>query len=132
MYKFATTFFNFLMHYEKKGYFVIDLVTQFLNCNHHLQFIIFLRYECYQTSRMSCKSYNSLYIRCNSLQFCQNNSFLTNMQFHYNYNHNVMLTLLIFIHPLKIDKWHNKKMPHNILIEFSNIHISHPKKAHVF
>jgi len=29
------------------------------------------------------------------------------MQLHYNYNHNVMLTLLIFIHLLKIDTWHN-------------------------
>jgi len=35
------------------------------------------------------------------LQLCQNNSFSTTMQFHYNYNHNVMLTMPIFMHPLK-------------------------------
>jgi hypothetical protein len=28
------------------------------------------------------------------------------MQLHYNYNHNVMWMLLIFIHPLKFDTWH--------------------------
>jgi hypothetical protein len=28
------------------------------------------------------------------------------MQFHYNYGHNVMLTLLIFIHLLKFDTCH--------------------------
>jgi hypothetical protein len=43
-----------------------------------------------------------------------------------------MLTLLFFIHPLKFDMWHKNKMPHGILIKFLNIHISHPKKAHVF
>jgi hypothetical protein len=39
------------------------------------------------------------------LQFYLNNSFSIIMQFHYNYSHNVMLTLLIFIHPLKFDMW---------------------------
>jgi hypothetical protein len=35
------------------------------------------------------------------LQLCQNNSFSTTMQFHYNYNHNVIFILPIFIHSLK-------------------------------
>jgi hypothetical protein len=39
------------------------------------------------------------------LQLGQNNSFSTNMQFHI-YNHDVMLMLLIYIHPLKFDTWH--------------------------
>jgi hypothetical protein len=40
------------------------------------------------------------------LQLYQNNSFSTTMQFHY--NHNVMLTLLIFIHPSKFDMCHHE------------------------
>jgi hypothetical protein len=44
---------------------------------------------------------NSSYIWCNSLQFNQNNSFSTTMQFHYNCTHNVMLMSLITIHLLK-------------------------------
>jgi hypothetical protein len=40
------------------------------------------------------------------MQLCQNDSFLTTMQFHYKYNHNVMLMLLIFIRPLKFDTSH--------------------------
>jgi hypothetical protein len=40
------------------------------------------------------------------LQVGQNHSFSTIMQFHYNYNHNIMLTLVIFIHPLKLEMWH--------------------------
>jgi len=28
------------------------------------------------------------------------------MELHYNYNHNAMLTLLIFNQPLKFDTWH--------------------------
>jgi hypothetical protein len=80
-----------------------------LNCNDHFQLILFLHYKWYKTSHMSCKSCNSPYIWCNSiqliiilLQFCQNNSFSTIMQVHYNYSHNIILTLLIFIHSLNL------------------------------
>jgi len=75
-----------------------------------LQFIAFLRCECYWTSHMSCKNCISPYIWCNWMQIhcnsIKNNSFSTTMQLHYNYNHNVMLMLLIFIHVLKFDTWH--------------------------
>jgi hypothetical protein len=57
-------------HYEKRGCFAIGLRTQFLNCIGHLQFTIFIRYECYQISCKNYKSCNSPYIWCNSLQFC--------------------------------------------------------------
>jgi hypothetical protein len=40
------------------------------------------------------------------LQLCQNHSFSTIVQLHYNSNHNIMLTLVIFIHPLKLDMRH--------------------------
>jgi hypothetical protein len=40
------------------------------------------------------------------LQLCQYNSFSTIMQVHYNYGHNIILTLLIFIYSLKFDMWH--------------------------
>jgi hypothetical protein len=40
------------------------------------------------------------------LQFSQNNSFSTTMQFHYNCTHGVMLMSLIVIHVFKIDMWH--------------------------
>ncbi len=48
------------------------------------------------------------------LQFCQNNSFSTTMQLHYNYTHDVMLMWLIVIHILKFDTWHYE----NFWIEF--------------
>jgi hypothetical protein len=44
------------------------------------------------------------------LQFIQNNSFSTTMQFHYNCTHDVMLTSLIVIHLLKFDMWHYEKI----------------------
>jgi len=56
-------------HYEKKGCFAIGLVIQFLSCIRHLQLIVFIHCECYWTS---CKSCNSMYIQCNSLQFIYN------------------------------------------------------------
>jgi len=40
------------------------------------------------------------------LQLCRNHSFSTIVQLHYNYNHNIMLTLIFFIHPLKLNMWH--------------------------
>jgi len=51
-------------------------------------------------------------IHCNSiasqLQLCWNNSFSTIMQLHYDYNHNIMLLLLIFIRLFKSNTWHYK------------------------
>ncbi len=41
----------------------------------------------------------------NSIVTLSKQLFSTNMQLH-NYNHDVMLTLLIFIHPLKFDTWY--------------------------
>jgi hypothetical protein len=43
------------------------------------------------------------------LPLYQNNSFSTPMQFHYNYTHDIMLTSLIIIHPLKSHIWHYEK-----------------------
>ncbi len=43
------------------------------------------------------------------LQFNQNNSFSTIIQFHYNYTHDVMLMSLIVIHLLNSDTWHYEK-----------------------
>ncbi len=37
----------------KKRCFTIGITTQFLGYNDHLQFIVFLNYECYKTSCMS-------------------------------------------------------------------------------
>jgi hypothetical protein len=64
--------FDFHKHYEKKRCFATSLATQFLNCIGHLQLTIFICYDCYQTSYKSCKSCNSPYIWCNSLQFNYN------------------------------------------------------------
>jgi hypothetical protein len=56
---------------------------------------------------------NSPYVGCNSLQFIatqlqfsQNNSLSTTIQFHYNYTHDVILTSLIVIHLLKSNMWY--------------------------
>jgi hypothetical protein len=40
------------------------------------------------------------------LQLYQNKSFSTTMHLHNNYTHDVMLTSLIVIHPLKSNTWH--------------------------
>jgi len=40
------------------------------------------------------------------LQLCQNKSFSTTMQLHYNCTYDVMLTSLIVIHLLKSNTWH--------------------------
>jgi hypothetical protein len=63
----------------KKGCFATSLATQFLSCIGHLHLTVFICCECYQTSCKSCKSCNSLYIRCNSLQF--NYNFVTTIPF---------------------------------------------------
>jgi len=41
-----------------------------------------------------------------SIVTMSNHTFSTTMQPHYNYSHDVMLTLIIFIPPLKLDMWH--------------------------
>jgi hypothetical protein len=50
--------------------------------------------------------WNSPYIKCNSLQLYQNNSFSIIMQLYYNYTHDVMIMSWIVIHVLKFDMWH--------------------------
>jgi hypothetical protein len=60
----------------RKGCFATGLTSQFLNCIRHLQLIIFIHCECYRTS---CKSCNSPYIQCNSLQL--NYNFVTTTSF---------------------------------------------------
>jgi hypothetical protein len=95
------------LHNEKKRSFAIGLAIQFLNCNDHLQFIVFLHCECHRTSCMSCR----IAIHCIYDEFHYNTITtilkpLTTMQLHYNYSHNIMLTLIFFIHPLKLDMWH--------------------------
>jgi hypothetical protein len=99
---------------KKNECFAIDPSIQILNYNDHLQLTIFLFYECY---RISCKGCNSLCIRCNlysathcnsiatQLQICRK-SFSITMSLHYNYSHNIMLLLLIFIHDPFIKFWH--------------------------
>jgi len=76
---------------------------------------ILLGSECYHTS---CKSCNSLYIWCKSMQLCHNNSFPTTTQFPYDYNHNLML-MSFFSHSSKINTWHYGFF-------FWNIDIHHP------
>jgi hypothetical protein len=133
---------------RQKMCFVSNLASQFLSCSDHLQFIVFLHCDCYQKVARLAKLQPIVYtvqIIATQLQLCQNHSFSTTMQLHYNYNHNVILTLVIFIHPsIKIwhmalwkkfdlkkfdlhhllwllmvqnyDMWHNlKKIPHGIL-----------------
>jgi len=76
-----------------------------------LQLIVFLHCDCYQKVAWLAKLQLVVYMVqfiVTQLQLCWNHSFSTIMQLHYNYNHNVMLTLIIFIHPLKFDTWHYK------------------------
>jgi hypothetical protein len=54
---------------EKKWCFATSLVTQILSCIKHLQLSVFIWCEYYRTS---CKSCNSPYIQCNSLQLNYN------------------------------------------------------------
>jgi hypothetical protein len=85
--------------------------------------LYFYTHECYQTSCMSCKRCNSLYILDHTLvQLYRNNFFSTTMQFPYDYNHNVMFTSF-FIHSSKFNTWHYEK---NLVIFFWNIDIHHP------
>jgi hypothetical protein len=76
------------IHYEKKRCFATSLTAQFLNYIKHLQLTIFICYECYRTS---CKSCNSLYIWCNSLQF--NYNFIVTTPFQLLYNS--LMTIII-------------------------------------
>ncbi len=102
----------------RKGvFFAIGLAIHFLNSNDHLQFSIFLCCECYWTSCMNCKNYNSLYIWCDSLQLDCNNYFSTTMQL----SHNVML-MSFFIHSSKFNTWHYE----DFWVTFWNIDIYYP------
>jgi len=86
-----------------------------------LQLNVFIRYECYWTSYKNCKSCNSSYIQCNSLQLCHNNFFSTIMHLPHDYNNNIMLTSF-FIHPSNFNTWHYK----DFSWFFKNIDIHHP------
>jgi hypothetical protein len=84
---FEKIMFDFHKQYEKKVCFATSLVTQFLSCIDHLQLTVFIHCEWYRTSYKSCKSCNSLYIQCNSLQL------ITTLlqQFLFNYYHPLWL-----------------------------------------
>jgi hypothetical protein len=81
-------FFPFESHYEKN---------------------VFCNWPCNSFFWIVMDIYNSPYIRCNSLQLNQKNSFSTTILFHYNYTHDVMLMSLIVIHLLKSNTWHYKE-----------------------
>jgi hypothetical protein len=60
------------------------------------------------------------------LRIYPNNSFLTTMQLHYNYTHDVMLASLIVIHALKIYMWHYEDFWTYKFFFFWNIDLHHP------
>jgi hypothetical protein len=62
----------------------------------------------------------------NSLQLYQNKSFSTTMQVHNNCTHDLMLTSLIVIHPLKSSTWHFEYFWIYIYIYISNIDLHFP------
>jgi hypothetical protein len=93
-------------HYEKKRCFATSLTTQFLSCRGHLQLTM-----------------DMVQLIAIELQLCQNNSFSTTMQFHYNYTHDVMLMSLIVIHLLKFDTWHYEKKWTEFFFFFQNINL---------
>jgi hypothetical protein len=76
--------YNAIITMRKKRCFAIKLVTQFLSYIKHLQLTVFMHCACYQTSCKSCKSRNSLYIWCNSLQLNYNFVVTTPFQLLYN------------------------------------------------
>jgi hypothetical protein len=92
-------------HYGKMGCFATGLATQFLSCIKHLQLIVFIRCECYQTSCKSCNSCNSPYIRCYSLQFNYNFVATTPFQLLCNY----FMTIII------MSCWHHFSFIHQNL-----------------
>jgi hypothetical protein len=59
------------------------------------------------------------------LQLCQNNSFSTTMQLHYNCTHDVMMMSLIVIHLLKFDTWQYENCWTSNLFP-QNIDLHHP------
>jgi hypothetical protein len=101
------TFTNVYIHYEKMGWFAINLATRFLSCNNHSQPIYnsfatqcISMSECYRINWISCN------IECNlshvksctyailaiQLQLWRNNYHVTLTQLICNYHGNIMLT----------------------------------------
>jgi len=60
------------------------------------------------------------------LQLCQNNSFSTTMQIHYNCTYDVILTSLIVIYSLKSNMWHYEKVQRWKSFCFWDIDFHHP------
>jgi hypothetical protein len=94
-YKRWNPYWKIFCHYEKKGCFATRLETQILSCIEHLQLTVFICCECYWTSCKSYKSYKSfnlLYIRCNSLQLNYNFVITTPFQLLHN---SPMITIIM-------------------------------------
>jgi len=97
-----------LLHYEKKGCFIIDLKLNFwiasdicnslylhaISANGQVAWVVELQLTICMVQIITIQ-----------LQLCQNNSFSITMQLHYNYTHDVMLTSLIVIHLSKFNMW---------------------------
>jgi hypothetical protein len=72
-----------------------SLYLYVMNVNEQITWIVELQLTIYMVQLITIQ-----------LQFNQNNSFSTTMQFHYNDTHDVMLTSLNVIHLLKSNMWH--------------------------
>ncbi len=76
-------------------YICKSLYLYVVNVNSQVAWIVELQFTVYMVQFITTQ-----------LQLNVNNSFSINMQLHYNYTHDVMLTSLIVIHLLKFDMWH--------------------------
>ncbi len=89
---------------------VLQLVLQFnfsiamTTCNLVYFTLWMLSYKLHELQELQFIVY-AIQLIVIKLQLYGNNLVSTSMQLH-NYNHNIMLPLLIFIHPLKFDMWH--------------------------
>jgi hypothetical protein len=115
-------------HWIKYSYFqcinlFFGLLIIFCEKEHFLSTWPCLHHECYWTNHMNCTIY-MVQLIATQLQHCQNNSFSINMQLHI-YNHDVMLTFLIYTHPLKFDTWHYEDFWILKLFSFWNINLHH-------
>ncbi len=88
--------------YGKKRCFASSLVTDFLVANDTCN----LLYLYVVNVNGQVAWITQLRFIVTQLQLCQNNSFSTTMQLHYNYTHDVMLISLIIIHLLNFDTWY--------------------------
>jgi hypothetical protein len=101
-------------HYEEKKVFYIGLIIQVLSCmtlaTHYLYVV----------------NANKQVAWIAKLQLCQNNSFSTTMQLHYNCTNDVILTSLIVIYSLKSNTWHYEKVRTWKSFCFWDIDFHHP------